>query len=91
MIYYDPARQRLRDSDTGRFVAGAEEYLETFFGEEWEEKLEDLFLFYEVEKKTKEKKVSKEKEISARGNKVKERLNEVIEDFEDIMDEEVIY
>lgn len=91
MIYYDPARNRLRDSDTGRFVAGAEEYLETFFGEEWEEKLEDLFLYFEEEREIKVEKKIKETEISARGSKVKDRLNEVIEDFEDIMDEEVIY
>lgn len=90
MIYYDPKLNRLRDSDSGKFVAGAADFLETLFGEEYEEELEDLFLFYEPEKKSRKRKKER-KEKPLKEGAVKDRLNEILEEFDEIMDEEVIY
>lgn len=86
MIYYDPKLNRLRDSDSGKFVSGAADFLEVLFGEEYEEELEDLFLFYKPEKKPRNKKKER-KEKPIKEGSVNKRLEKILKDYAELMEE----
>lgn len=92
MIYYDPTVKRFRDTKTGYFINGTEDYLEDLL-EDYEEEIEDIFgdMFLLVEQKRELKLKTKRKSTSLGKDAVSQRLKEVMDNFEEIMDEEVLY
>jgi len=90
VIYYDPSTNRFRNTDTGYFV---KESIGDSFGID-EEELEDTFFFITwLEKpksgKKKKKKKKRTKRKLDKESAVDKRLNDIMDDWKEIMDEVV--
>lgn len=90
MIVFDPKVNRFRDTVTGRVVSDITGYLsptgrDTLYMAINADKAKEP-----KKKKPKEKLKEKEKEELKPGS-VKDRLRKIVEDFDEIMDEEVLY